>query len=314
MPRKAWSDIGRDVSAYALGRTRLGSANGDAQLLLHPVDCMFMVADEEAFFGPFDEAGVPQQRLQGVKGQRYVPSRVAAYAFAHWQALVLHGGGAHDRKFRIAADWFADQPHGRFEHRFPLIGMPDPWLSALAQGVGMSVLVRAYTRYGDHAYLERARLAMSWMSLLVAQGGVLDHLPDGSPFLEEYPASEHLHVLNGCLYALVGIDELLRVEPDDDMRGLFTSVVDGVAANLAAWEDSGWSLYQYYPQAAGDVPNWNTPDYQAVHIALLNHLGTHAGNQPFMRAAERLRLGLRRPTLRARALTRKLRYRIARGW
>src|SRR3546814_15999874 len=109
--------------------------------------------------------------------------------------------------------------------------MQRPWVSGLAQGEALSVFARAEV-------LEPGRWALyfnqtfDWLAKSIEAGGTRAELPARAPFLEEYPGSRHRHVLNGCLYDLVGIDDMLRHGERPHARRLFKQRLDRHEATL----------------------------------------------------------------------------------
>lgn len=79
-----------------------------------------------------------------------------------------------------------------------------PWCSAMAQGQGMSLLVRAWHTTRDEHYLKAARRAVKPLTLDVTRGGLKRRLA-GGPFFEEYPTTPPSHVLNGFMFTLIGL-------------------------------------------------------------------------------------------------------------
>lgn len=312
MIRKRVGALLDDIRSYLTGASAIPDYTYSDDRWLHPVDCRWMLRDVDEHFGPFDSDDLPMQELPGI-GTVYVPSRTAAFAFAHWSQLRLRGSGCdqHIEEFLAAANWFAAFPDGRIWHHFPLLNRQAPWLSALAQGEALSIFARAHILTGDAIWRERSEQAVRWLVEPEDAGGVLGSLPDGSPFLEEYPGTRHSNVLNGCLYALVGLKDALEIGVPD--MTLLDSVADAVENNLRFWNRGGWSLYQW---TAPDerVANFNTPSYQRVHIALLTYLGTHLGRETLQEEAQKLRDALAQPTHRIRALRGKLAYRFGHGY
>ena len=312
MVRKKVGILLGDITSYVTGSNPFRDDAEAADRWLHPVDCGWMLDDRERSFGPFDPLGLPMQQLQGI-GTVYVPSRTAAYGFAHWNEL---RSGREDRErhaaaFMATANWFAAFPDGRILHEFPLLNLASPWLSALAQGEALSIFARAFLLTENPDWREHAERAIQWLATPVDAGGVLGALPDGSPFLEEYPGTRHAGVLNGCLYALAGLADAREMGVSD--MGLVDRVADAVENNLRFWNRGGWSLYQW-SDGSGSAANFNTPSYQQVHISLLTHLADTLGRPAFRSEANELRRGLASPALRIRALASKLRYRFSYGW
>lgn len=93
-------------------------------------------------------------------------------------------------------------PHGmRMPHTYYLL---PPWISAMAQGEGASVLIRLHAITGDERYREAAIKAMLPMDVPTSSGGARAQL-GGGYFPEEYPTEPGSYVLNGALFALWGL-------------------------------------------------------------------------------------------------------------
>lgn len=315
MPRKAVSALLGDIGEFVTGRAYIPREVPQDGGWPYPLNCLFMLDDPARHFEPRDAAGVPMKRFAPPLGAQYLPTRVAAYGLACWQAWKAGDASRRDRFF-VAADWFAGQRDGAFRHDFdlPSVGLKAPWLACNAQGEGISVLARAHAETGAARYRDVAVAALAPLRRPVAEGGLLSALPDGGAFLEEYPGSAHPHVLNGCLYGMIGLHDLERIAPETGAGALLADLVEAVARNVTAWERGGWSLYQYAPAGSGLPVNYNTPGYQNVHIALLSHLAEISGEARLAAAAERLRRAADSLPRRLIALGGKIAYRAHAGW
>jgi heparosan-N-sulfate-glucuronate 5-epimerase len=245
---------------------------------------------------------------------RYLPSRIAAFGLANWNRYCLTGNAAGRDAFLKIANWFATAHHdGRYEHDIPIPQLASPWISCIAQGEAASVLTRAYRLVGDDAYLETARLVLRPMLETEAVGGVASTLPDGSPFVEEYPGSSIRHVLNGCLYAAIGMSDVCRAgdQRDDHVRTFLRALIAGIGANILAWDSEGWSTYDL---STGSARNLNTMTYHRLQIVMLRYLGEVCDEPRLIAAAQRWERTADDPGRRIRALVGKVRYRIAARW
>jgi heparosan-N-sulfate-glucuronate 5-epimerase len=121
----------------------------------------------------------------------------------------------HRRPLMVAAHWLAH--HERVDGGIPYLftlqdggGVAEfaPWISALSQGQAISELMRAYQVSGSSAYLRAALHALNPF-LHLAPAGVTSWW-SGHRWYEEYPAaqSQCFHVLNGFMFALVGLHDL----------------------------------------------------------------------------------------------------------
>ncbi|MBS0408718.1 MAG: hypothetical protein JSR86_02300 [Proteobacteria bacterium] len=316
LPRKTFAAVAADIGSFMRGPGYdYGVDLADAPLA-YPLAFDRMLEADAALFEPLDEAGIPVKGPCGAPG-RYMPSRIAGHALAHWNlSLKPAAPPVHRQRFMAAAHWFAGQADGAFMHDLPLENMAVPWPSCLAQGEGLSVLMRAFAATGDRRFLAQAHAAVDLLEVPVEAGGVSSALPDGSFFLEEYPGGRHRHVLNGALFAAVGLDDLIRLSDQAELRAriLRDRILASLERNLGLWASGDWSVYSIERGAAG-ARNACTLHYQLVHVALLEHLARAAPRHARLtRTARGWAKGSRRPLSRARALAMKTFYRVTNGW
>jgi hypothetical protein len=306
--RKAWRGILEDALGTLRGRAPVKSSGTLGDDWAYPTDWSASLVDAHDAFGPFDSTGVPLWRVRGAL--QYTPSRIAGFALACWSA----GDRTPDRaaRWRGAAQWFATQPRGEFFYPFDLGPLQAPWLSCIGQGQGISVLCRAHLVWGGDTWLAAAAQAAHALLQPVHDGGVLGTLANGAPFFEEYPGYIP-HVLNGCLHAWVGLDELQRLgAAPPGTKALLSDVAAGLAATISDWDVRDWSTYT--PRVGSQRPNVNTLNYHIVHAALLTYVGARSGQAPLVRQATQWDRSRHRTVARVRALASKVQFRLAEGW
>lgn len=155
-----------------------------------------------------------------------------------------------------AAHWLAkhERPDGGIPYLFDYPGgaPPEfaPWISALSQGQAISELMRAYQVTGSPGYLHAARHALDPFLRPVPAG--VTSLWDGLPWYEEYPAANPDHVLNGFMFALVGLHDL--VPRSLVAWRLWRAGVRGLIAHIASFDAPFWSTQMYAAYGSGYVP------------------------------------------------------------
>lgn len=316
MPIKEFKLLARDIGFYFTGRSDVSEAEWRRDPWLYPLDWTYQLEREADYFMPKDANGIPLREFPPPLGAQYLVSRIAGYGFAHWNLSCRASSREENRReFLKVADWFAGVKDARYEHHFPIATMKVPWISCIAQGEASSILCRAYVWTGDTRYLEQARRSVAPLGVPVEKGGVLATLPDGGPFLEEYPGSEYRHVLNGCLYALVGLHDYVRVAGDAARQedALLGSLLDSVARHLPCWDLEGWSVYDF-PANAGAPRNLNTMTYQHLQVIFLSYLAHHRPDPRLDRTRLHWERNAARIGMRLKALRRKIGYRLASGW
>jgi hypothetical protein len=317
MPRKEYRLLAQDIRFFLLGGSDAARAAPVQGRDVYPLDWSFQLDRPSDYFEPFDAAGVPLRDLPGAIERQYLPSRIAAYALANWNRWAADNSTVARERFLASCNWFAGQEEGAFRHDFSLVGMSPGWLSCIAQGEGVSVLVRGLALTGDERMANAARKAADWLGRSVAEGGLLAHLPDGGAFLEEYPGTQYRHVLNGCLYALVGLDDLVAagLDPSGTAAALRDDVIASIERNLPSWEIGDWTTYDFRSSHASMArANPNTLTYQTVHWILLDYLAVRLDRPLLAAAAGRWKAAGESFTQRAKALGGKLAYRLGHGY
>ncbi len=145
-----------------------------------------------------------------------------------------------------------------------------PWISALSQGLGISVLVRAYNINQDKKYLLAARSALKPFMQDIKNGGIVTENNFGK-FYEEYPIKGNsTHVLNGFIYALYGLYDLYKYDNNQLAKELFDDGIKTLKKIVVRYELTGWTRYDLNPNR--NLRNhWGyaSPWYQKLHAAQL---------------------------------------------
>lgn len=202
----------------------------------------------------------------------YNPTTVGLYALANWELLVHDGDTTARARFLVQAKWLRDNldAYGRWPYRYylPERGFRAPWYSALAQGYGISTMVRAYEFTGDASYLRAAEKAYRPYTVSVRNGGVA--VSNGADlWFEEYPDSHH--VLNGYIFAIWGLHDLARLTGRADVAASRDRAVATLARNLGAYEHGGYVLYEVWDH------HWSR-HYHQLQIDQLRACGTIFGD------------------------------------
>jgi hypothetical protein len=242
--------------------------------------------------------------------------RLAQFGLGHFERYAVDGDDRGFEMARAVADhllasqvqssgpdrggWLHDYA---FSLRAPL---RPPWLSAMAQGQGASLLSRLFAETGDARYAEGAELALRPMRLAVARGGVLGSI-DGMPFLEEYPTEPQSHVLNGAVFALWGVRDVALLSREAETVDMHEELVAALVATSARWDMGRWSRYDLFPRRPTNIAS---SFYHQLHISQLNVLHTIYGESEFEELAGRFTSYQDQTVLRYAAFAQKAAYRI----
>jgi heparosan-N-sulfate-glucuronate 5-epimerase len=231
-----------------------------------------------------DAAGIPTKVYGGQS--RYNPVQISQWGLAQYQTWLETGAPAARATFLAMSDWLVSNqaPDGRWLYRFAFGTQPVPWWSGMAEGEGMSLLLRAYQITGRRAYLSAAARALTTMTRTAAAGGVVDAV-DGPLWIEEYMAPYSAHTLNGMLFAIEGVREYALVTGDQTARRIAAEALATVATWLSRFDAGTWSYYNLSPSTShgkavrGELATFH---YHLVQLGELRHFYLLTGDPAFL--------------------------------
>jgi heparosan-N-sulfate-glucuronate 5-epimerase len=181
-----------------------------------------------------------------------------------------------------------------------------PWISAMSQGEGASLLVRLHEETGEDSFAEAALRAVKPLSSEPRAGGVMASLGDGA-FPQEYPTIPPSHVLNGGIFALWGLHDVWIGLGSGEARQAFDDGLKTLIANLHRWDTGTWSRYDLYPHP---VVNLASHAYHLLHTNQLRATNVISPDETLARTADRFASYARSSVRRADVFLRKVVFRM----
>lgn len=273
-------------------------------------------ARKAEYAGPSDREGIPLLNYHGRIGLQYNPIAIAQWGLGNFNLFSSTGSSRAGRKFILASDWLCrnlkPSTHGLYlwnhdfdwEYRQTLKA---PWCSGLAQGQGISLLVRAHTQTGDAKYLRAAQLAFCSFLATIDSGGVTFTDAAGDIWFEEYILSPPTHILNGFMWAAWGVYDYFLATGYRRAIELFAAAVTTLRNNLERYDLGFWSLYE---QSGTRLPMIASPFYHKLHIAQLRIMHRITGEQFFSDYADRWECYTQSRAKRTRALCYKSAFKL----
>lgn len=247
-----------------------------------------MAFEQKAFYpGPFDEEGIPLLDYHGKVGRQYNPIAVAQYALGNYNLAKQTKDKTYYDKFMSNADWLLDNlyltdqgtylwpHHFDFEYFRPLKA---PWFSGLAQGQGLSVLVRAFVETGNLKYKNAAEQVWQSLCVSIQKGGVQYKDTDNYIWIEEYLIDPPTHILNGFIWALWGIYDYYLLTKNSDVKKIFDDYTGTILQYLPKYDVKFWSFYELTPQRIKSIAS---PFYHRLHIVQLTIMHRLTAEQQF---------------------------------
>lgn len=209
----------------------------------------------------------------------------------------------HMAQFYQAADWFVlnqDDMGGwpiPVKRKFSSSDFPavlDPgWNSAMSQGHALSLLSRAYYFSNSSDYKNALIKAVSQIfDLTGPEKGVRTKFLEKYVWYEEYPTTPSSFVLNGFMYALLGLYDLKMIKvsggASTKAESLYEEGVESLKVMLPLFDTGSGTMYDLrHFTVPGVTPNLARIDYHVTHINQLLTFATFEEDTIFKSTAER---------------------------
>jgi heparosan-N-sulfate-glucuronate 5-epimerase len=238
------------------------------------------------------------------------PVSMSLYALGrHTEARCAgwHGDAPADRPRDIQAlldqaGWLRANQDGNGGWRYPVpvprYGVVPGWYSAMAQGLTVSVMLRAYAATGQRSFLDACQGAAELMLRPLSAGGCSHYDEQGRPFPEECPSDPVNHILNGAVFALFGLHELGRQIGGDGVG----PAADRIRESLPGFDLGYWTRYDLRYRAPASLA------YHSLHISLLTAAGRLFADRRWLTTAAAWEHYTRGPVRRLRAAAGKGRF------
>jgi len=286
-------------------------ADGDTSVPARPGEYYMLFREKADYSGHYDQSGIPMLDYHGAIGLQYNPIAIAQWGLANYNRFCQTREEIRAQKTIKAADWLCEHleqnpsgvwvwnHHFNWEYRDTLHA---PWYSGLAQGQGISLLLRAHAHTSQEKYREAAERAFAALTMQIPEGGVLFEDGDGNLWIEEYIVDPPTHILNGFIWALWGVYDYWRAYANSTARTIFERGVQTLLSNLRRYDTGYWSLYE---QSGTRLKMLASPFYHRLHGVQLRVMAHLTGETGFAQVADRWEGYAVRRRNRARALIEK---------
>ncbi|MCH8010908.1 MAG: hypothetical protein IIA61_03005 [Candidatus Marinimicrobia bacterium] len=288
---KYWNRI---FKAYVLGKTSHlsfwhGIPAANEKMKTDELGQYYMPFHYKAdYLDYYDDNGIPMLDYQGHVGLQYNPIAIAQWGLGNYNLWCDTKEQERYDNFIKSAEWLVDNleqnqadlwvwmHHFDWEYRDTL---KSPWYSALSQGQGISLLVRAWDTTKNKKYFEAVQRAVFSFYNDVNNGGVVYTDEDGNKWFEEAIVNPPTHILNGFLWATWGIYDLWLVTGDNKVKNLFDLATNTLSLNMQIFDCGYWSLYE---QSGTKMKMLASPFYHSLHIVQLQVMNRLTGKDIFI--------------------------------
>lgn len=204
-------------------------------------------------------------------GHYYSPVKIAHYALGAYNDYLKSLQQCDFKTFNKHAHWLTEN-YTREELGYvwrvpstnPKYELGINYISAISQGLVLSVIARLYKETNSEAYRLIGEEGLKPFSVPVEDGGLLANGKWGFAY-EEYPCEPYSHVMNGFAFCLTGLDDFYRLTGSTEAKRLFDVGIKTFRAMTKDWFYSCWARYDLRDLYTKDLPNLATRHYQYLH-------------------------------------------------
>ena len=208
----------------------------------------------------------------------YFPVAIFQYGLGAYDLYLQTSDERYEKKFMQVVTWAIEHQDDKgrwnnFSHY-----CPEAPYGAMAQGEGVSLLVRAYKHKGNPNYLIAAKKAVDFMLQPLENGGTTKY-EDGRAYLMEYTFKGM--VLNGAIFSWWGLfDYVLASGDSDNYNCIKQQLLESLINVLPKFKGKIWSMYSLDGLIA-------SPFYHNLHIAQMQAMYELTGEKVFDEYAKR---------------------------
>lgn len=207
----------------------------------------------------------------------YFSIGIFQYGLAAYDLFLKTNDEIYKKKLLACGDWAVDnqQPDGgwvTFAYE-----LPEHPYSSMAQGEGISMLIRAHIATGDKKYIDAAEKAKDFMLRAVSDGGTTSYCGKDVYF---YECTHEPLILNGWIFSLWGIYDWCKYSHDETATKVLTATLDSLKDKLSDFDLGYWSKYE-------DGKRICSPFYHKLHVAQLNAMYDLFGDEIYKEYADK---------------------------
>lgn len=189
----------------------------------------------------------------------YFSIGIFQYGLAAYDLYLKTKEEVYKNKLLACADWAVENQQEDGGWDTFTYATPEHPYSSMAQGEGISMLIRAHIVTKDERYMTAIYKAKEFMLKPIATGGVTEY-QDNSVYLFE--CTQDPLILNGWIFSLWGLYDYCKYISDDTVKKTLDATLNSLKSKLPEFDIKYWSKYE-------DGKRICSPFYHKLHIAQL---------------------------------------------
>ena len=162
------------------------------------------------------------------------PTAIFQYGLGAYDLYLLTNKNTFLNIFKLCVDWaYQNQTKNGSWDNFSF-KQPEAPYSAMTQGEGASLLIRAYKEFNKEKYFIAAKKAIEFLVTPIENGGTAKYRGNDI-FLLEF--TNKPVVLNGWIFSLFGLYDYLLVDKDKDIMEVYKGSVQTLVNHLEHFEN-----------------------------------------------------------------------------
>jgi hypothetical protein len=154
---------------------------------------------------------------------------------------------------------------------------PNHPYSSMAQGEGISMLIRAHIITQDERYISAVHKAKDFMIKSIADGGTTNYQGED---VYLYECTHDPLILNGWIFSLWGLFDYSKYIEDSEVQKVFHATLTSLKKKLPEFDIKYWSKYE-------DGKRICSPFYHKLHIAQLTVMHDLFGDEIYKEYADK---------------------------
>lgn len=219
---------------------------------------------------------VPRYRVDTGE-ELYFSIGVFQYGLAAYDLFLTTHEENYQAKVMACAEWAVDNQQedgGWITFAYKKQNAP---YSSMAQGEGISLLIRAHILTGDDRFLTAAHKAKEFMLTPIDEGGTTEYRGDDVLL---YEATCNPVILNGWIFSLWGLYDYCQYTKEEETQGVLKKTLASLKRKLPDFDMKYWSKYE-------DGKRICSPFYHKLHIAQLRTMYDLFGDDIYREYADK---------------------------
>lgn len=207
----------------------------------------------------------------------YFSIEIFQYGLGAYDLFLLNNDKKMLTKVKAAADWAVNNQQEDGSWRTFAYENPSHPYSSMAQGEGISLLLRAYLELEERKYLDTVKKAIKFMLLPIDKGGTTKYEGEDVYF---YECTDDPLILNGWIFSLWGVVDYCKYFNDSEVKNILERTLKTLERKLSDYDIGYWSMYE-------DGMRISSPFYHKLHIAQLNIMYELTGKDVYKTYADK---------------------------